>query len=151
MLDAGAGGGSAQDVRGGDKRSRRSERSATGGAERRSHADGLPRLPASPRKLPLHTSQMQVFPLQSPEERDENYNQGYCAGGRKEGAHAGMATGRQGRRRDRSGTQLGRGKRGQEQGWNGWLVSRKGDGEEGRNRNREIPNNRAVLQDSEGR
>eukprot|EP00965_Chrysotila_dentata_P045594 1514724-Pleurochrysis_carterae.AAC.11 len=68
--DAGTRRGSAQGVRRGGERRRRSKRSTASGTERPSYADGLPRFSATPGELPLHKAQVQVLPVQPPEAGD---------------------------------------------------------------------------------
>eukprot|EP00965_Chrysotila_dentata_P179971 5942090-Pleurochrysis_carterae.AAC.1 len=111
---AGTGGSSPCGVRRGGERSRRSERSFEEGAKRHQDANHLPRLPPTPRQLPLYASQVQIFSVQSFEQRHTHRAQGPSPGGGTKGADAGVAAGGQGKQWRRSRAKPnGRGTRGQ--------------------------------------
>eukprot|EP00965_Chrysotila_dentata_P137649 4553989-Pleurochrysis_carterae.AAC.1 len=100
-------------MRRGGERQRRRTRSPTDGAERPQDTDDLLRFPAPLRELSIHTSQMQIFPVQPSQTGDTHHTKGSCAGGGEERTHAGVATGRRRIRGRRGGTQWGRRRQGQ--------------------------------------
>eukprot|EP00965_Chrysotila_dentata_P180329 5953704-Pleurochrysis_carterae.AAC.1 len=120
--NAGARGGGPHGLRGGGQRSWRSEGEAANGAERGQDADGVQGLSPAPRELSVLPTQVQVFPVQSPQERDPHHPKRYGIRGRKERENARVATGRQERPGRRGGTQSWKGKRGQIRWQCEWMV-----------------------------
>eukprot|EP00965_Chrysotila_dentata_P021442 710310-Pleurochrysis_carterae.AAC.1 len=111
---AGAGGKGALGVRGVGEGSRRSTRTTTSGTGRGQIANGLQGLQTAPRELPFCTTQVQIFPLQPPAERDARQAQGFRIGRGEERTHADVAARGQRKGMVRSGTQRSGGEREQE-------------------------------------